>query len=78
MCRCAKRIFEWPEKDSEDSPSYSPLAEEEGDASFLEVLEKTGAGDWNRTSDLRFTNGGRKVFVTLGDASGFPVLTSQH
>jgi hypothetical protein len=44
---------------------------------WLQAASRPGAGDWNRTSDLRFTNGDRNVLVTLGDASGFPLLASQ-
>jgi hypothetical protein len=38
------------------------------------VLENTGAGEWNRTTDLRFTSQDRTVFKMLGASNGFPVL----
>jgi len=39
-----------------------------------ETIEKTGAGDLDRTGDLRFTNGDGQGYLTLGDAKGFPVF----
>ena len=36
-----------------------------------------GAGEWNRTTDLRFTKQARTIFETLGVSNGFPVLTQK-
>ena len=36
-----------------------------------------GAGEWNRTTDLRFTKQARTIFETLGVSNGFPVLTAK-
>ncbi|ULA59422.1 MAG: hypothetical protein LZF60_130026 [Nitrospira sp.] len=35
----------------------------------------SGAGEWNRTTDLRFTNQARTIFEMLGVSGGFPVFT---
>ncbi|MGZ8393350.1 MAG: hypothetical protein ACXWWJ_01155 [Nitrospira sp.] len=39
----------------------------------LEVVEK-GAGEWNRTTDMRLTNQDWTVFEMLGVSNGFLVL----
>ena len=36
-----------------------------------------GAGEWNRTTDLRFTKQARTIFEKLGVSNGFPVLTAK-
>ena len=38
-------------------------------------INTSGAGEWNRTTDLRFTKQARTVFEMLGVSTGFPDFT---
>ena len=40
-------------------------------------INTSGAGEWNRTTDLRFTKQARTISETLGVSNGFPVLSAK-